>query len=275
MPWLTMSDTLTGVVIGSAFTIAGVLITNIVTAFNTGRQLKHDREEKARERQLALRREIYLGAAEALQDSVDSIMRFADLNLDHKDVVEGYTRSKHYLAKLHLVAGPDLVDAVTAAAQRAHQGRTRIRLMRKPLLELMGRLRMHRTQMEGHQAYVRQATDHIRALGLEGPIPQERSNSILRAMKAAGELSLQEAAKHDQLAGQLREGVFSMVQAAFEEEQSVAPMLVPAVEAARKELGEEIDMTVYVRVLERSKPEDNETLAKLLGVPPATQPADA
>jgi len=119
--------------------------------------------------------------------------------------------------------------------------------------------------MERHQAFGDKTADLLKDLGLQGPLPPDRTAAILRMSASAAELSQKEAAKHDELAQQLRAGLLAMVEAAFQEEQAIAPLLLPVIQAARKELGEEIDMTVYRRVLDRSKPEDRDTLAKLFG----------
>jgi hypothetical protein len=52
-------DTLVGVVIGSVFTLTGVVQTNRTNLKNLRIQLEHDREQKAKERVLSMRRDVY------------------------------------------------------------------------------------------------------------------------------------------------------------------------------------------------------------------------
>ena len=71
--WLwvsSWSETFSGVVIGAAFTLAGVVLTNRTNLENLRLQLSHDREQRAKERSLSMRREIYLSAAEAIASAM-------------------------------------------------------------------------------------------------------------------------------------------------------------------------------------------------------------
>jgi hypothetical protein len=89
--------------------------------------------------------------------------------------------------------------------------------------------------------------------------------TLTLAVSKAVEMGDRQAAVASALNQRLRAGHFEMVAAANDEEQAINPRLVAAASAARAELGEEIDMAVYDRLLERMQPLDRRTLAQLLG----------
>ena len=64
-----------GVVAGSFFSIFGVWLTNRSSDRRLLRQLNYDREAKAKERELTLKKDVYLSAAEAISAGI-SVLEF-------------------------------------------------------------------------------------------------------------------------------------------------------------------------------------------------------
>ena len=89
--------------------------------------------------------------------------------------------------------------------------------------------------------------------------------TLTLAVSKAVEMGDRQAAVASALNQRLCADHFEMVAAANDEEQAINPRLVAAAAAARAELGEEIDMAVYDRLLQRMRPLDRPTLARLLG----------
>ena len=71
-----MAD-LTGYVVGAVTTFGSIFLTRYLIA-------KHERQVKVQEREMALRKEIYLGAAEALSAGFSAVGRLSDLTSAHR-----------------------------------------------------------------------------------------------------------------------------------------------------------------------------------------------
>jgi len=79
-----------GVVIGAFFSLGGVVLTNRAHDRRLRVQLEHDREVKNRDREMSLRKDVYLAAAEAVSAGLIAVGRFADLEVPHEKLTEGY-----------------------------------------------------------------------------------------------------------------------------------------------------------------------------------------
>ena len=75
-----------GVVVGAFFSLGGVALTNRATDRRQRKQLAHDREVKDRDRELSLRKDVYLAAAEAISAGFMSVSRFPNLDVPHEKI---------------------------------------------------------------------------------------------------------------------------------------------------------------------------------------------
>ena len=103
-----------GVIVGSLFTIIGVVLTNWSNAKRLRVQLEHDRGLKNRERDLSLRRDVYLAAAEAISAGMGAVGRFGDLSVSHEKLMQPFTEKAPAIAKVHIVANDNTIKAVVS-----------------------------------------------------------------------------------------------------------------------------------------------------------------
>ena len=102
-----------GVTIGSFFTIFGIVLTNWSNTKRLRIQLEHDRDLKARERDLALRKEIYLAAAEAISAGMGVVGRLGDPNVSHDKLMQSFVDKSPSIAKVNIVAGDTTIKALS------------------------------------------------------------------------------------------------------------------------------------------------------------------
>lgn len=111
-----------GVVCGSFFSILGVALTNRASTSRLRDQFEHEREVKTSERELALKKEIYLGAAEAMAAAMAGMNNIPNLEMPHEKVLAQYQEKSPAISKLHVVANFPLLQATlefTGAFSRA------------------------------------------------------------------------------------------------------------------------------------------------------------
>jgi hypothetical protein len=102
-----------GIVAGSGLALGGIMLTNRAHDRRLQRQLAHDRELKRIERELAMRREIYLEAAQAISVGLSYIGKLADVQTPLSDL------SKDYLARTPSMARVQIVALESTAEQLA------------------------------------------------------------------------------------------------------------------------------------------------------------
>ncbi len=87
-----------GVVVGSFFSIAGVAITNRASDRRLRAQLEHERESKTKDREMALRKEVFLSAAEAVSAGMNSIGQFTNFDISNDQVTQPYVEKAPAMA---------------------------------------------------------------------------------------------------------------------------------------------------------------------------------
>lgn len=92
-----------GVLIGSFFSILGVWLTIKASEVRLESQFKHERLGKNTERELSLKKEIYLDAAEAVSAAITSLLNLTNLNMSNEKVLESFLQKSSVLAKVHVV----------------------------------------------------------------------------------------------------------------------------------------------------------------------------
>ncbi len=122
-----------GVVCGSFFSILGVWLSNRASTSRLRDQFAHEREVKASERELALKKEIYLAATEAISAAMSGINNIANLEMPNDKVLAQYQEKSPAISKLHVVADLPLLQAAlrfsgafSSAVLKAFAGRARL-----------------------------------------------------------------------------------------------------------------------------------------------------
>jgi hypothetical protein len=79
-----------GVIVGSLLSLSGVALTNRASDRRLRAQFEHERILKAKEREMAFRKEVFLAAAEAVAAGINAIGRFANLELQNEQITNVY-----------------------------------------------------------------------------------------------------------------------------------------------------------------------------------------
>jgi hypothetical protein len=237
--WLQQSDTVKGAVLGAGVAMVGIIVNSLVSGWNTSRQLKHDREQRAAERKMALRREIYLNVAQYFQEGISALLMLPDVSLELREILAAQLKGGPSVAKIHVVAGPKLVEAVAGATNllvpailRVRIGRDRLLVMKRPIDQR------------------RKVIEELRAAGT--PEATQRAEELAR--------------EHDRMFLEFAEQSAALYSQAFSESTQLKAHLVPVIAAIREELDERIDMTVYDRVLRLPAVMDMRTIRQLHGL---------
>ncbi|NML43500.1 hypothetical protein HHL11_07055 [Ramlibacter sp. G-1-2-2] len=127
-------DTVKGAVVGAIIAVGGVVLNNVVTYLNTGRQLRHDRKQKETERLLSMRRDIYMGVAEHLFGGVWVVMALSDERSDQQALMTSWRESSRFMAKLHILASPKLLEATDVTNEELSRAVMQMAILRSMLV---------------------------------------------------------------------------------------------------------------------------------------------
>lgn len=102
----SIPDVIWSGVIASVLTLSGVFLSNWSNTNRLKAQLKHDSDEKAKERKANLRREVYLLAAEELVKANNHLAKLPQLDISKSNPSDGLQGFFTSAAKLQLVSEP-------------------------------------------------------------------------------------------------------------------------------------------------------------------------
>jgi hypothetical protein len=133
-------------------TLSGVIVANLSQAKRLRTQLAHEREMKNREREMSLRRDVYLAGAEAAYAGLLAVNQFANLDTPHEKIIQGYLDKAPSLAKAHLIGKEETVKALVAFTAALDTLFVRLFARRDPLVFEKRRIDVLKAQAEQKQS---------------------------------------------------------------------------------------------------------------------------
>lgn len=262
-----MSDAVIAASVAAVVAVIGFIVNNIVTYKNTGRQLTHDREQKSAERQLALRREIYLGMAAHLQEGLFAVSDYGQLHIDRQVTLANWRKGAHFGAKLHLMAAGDLVQAYSAANNAITGAVTAVLLRRAALEDTQRQMNTLLQRVKFHDDAKEKAFETLRQKGREGSLDAASNQRLSNIWDAEHKAREELAKEHDELLTKLRGAQGDLLRFAQTEQEKVYPLLLQVARAARLELREPFDEKAYAEMLTSTATHLKEIEKQVLGDP--------
>jgi hypothetical protein len=150
-------------------------------------QLDHDALQRDRERQMSIRREVYLEAAAALVRMQTTMGQLTDITIDAKEITATFGQSQAAIVKTHIVGTQETVDAVMRYTNAAGPAFLDM-LSRRPSLQLRN------AKIDTHTALLQKAledqarfTRMLETHNLEGGRDSARVKAIQKQYEFASE----------------------------------------------------------------------------------------
>lgn len=122
----------------------GALIISVVSVWNSRRQLRIQLERQAYEmklsREMSMRRDVYLEAAEAIAHATNSLNELADVSAPGAELAQRFTADFATIAKVHVIGSPETIDALMLVTQELARSQAELNSARLPLLGLQREL---------------------------------------------------------------------------------------------------------------------------------------
>jgi hypothetical protein len=107
----SIPSTFWGVVVGAFFTILGVAYSNWRSDVRQRSQFDHEHQIKTKEREMALRKEVYLAAAEAVTTGLNLISRLSNLDLTDEEITKPYADQIKAVHKVYVIGESETVQS--------------------------------------------------------------------------------------------------------------------------------------------------------------------
>ncbi len=235
-----------GTAIGGAIAMIANMLTNRAQARLHREQLKHDADQRDREREMSLRVNVYLKAAEAVARSQSLLAAMANIDVPDSQVAQGYQDDFAALGKINVVGSTETVQAVAAFSNAFGSYVLEILLQRVALTVLLRRI----------QALSEAADTAMKRSSEAFSNSMKAINSSSKAMSDyytdQSKQYLKENADYtrqvETLQKQERADRLELMRLCFDRSQRLGQLIVPAIFAVRDELELPFDKDRFLQV---------------------------
>lgn len=241
-----------GVVIGSFFSLGGIVIANRANAQRLREQFEHDRQMRNRDRELSLRKDIYLSAAEAVSTGITSIGRFADLEIPNNKLTEAYIDKSPAIAKVHLIAKERTARAVTNLVGELGTAYLRLTAKRFPIVVQKNRISVLQQQIEGFSRERDRMLELMKQHNFEGSTDQHRWKFLETTFNFEQARITEATQQQSALLADLAAKQIQLMKQCIEEINRVSRLTAPVIASAREELEMPIDERAFAALIEQS-----------------------
>lgn len=245
-------DVIWSAVLASLLTLSGVLISNRSNTTRQRIQLQHDADQKAKERNAALRREVYLKLAEELTQANSYLARLPQVDASKANPAEGMQGFFAAAARLQLVAEPKTALLVNELV--GSYGELLLRLISRsmPLQAARQKITLH------DDLYSRAEEQVTRVLGemVKFNESAQANKQVFCALQRSFEGFQTQASEHADRRADAWEA-FNRLNIQFHtqvisELRGIVEQQIPAMVEIRRDLGLTTDLDAYREQLERN-----------------------
>jgi hypothetical protein len=241
-----------GVVIGSFFTLGGVMLTNRANNRRLREQLRHDRELRNRDRELSLRKDVYMSAAEAIWAGLFAVGRFGDLDIPNNKITEAYMEKSPAIAKVHVIANEKILRAQTDLVSELNATYMRLFAKRVPLITQKMEISNLQQKIDSFRRDTTQMLELMKQFNLDGATDQRRWNVIEGHFKFAQDRIAEISKELATLFADLSQKQLRYIEECIGEANRLNRLVVPVVVAVRTELDIPINEAAYMELMEES-----------------------
>lgn len=254
-----------GVIVGAAIPLACVVLTNRDNDRRLRARLSHEREMRVKDHELGLRREVYLGAVEAIWAGFVSLGKIGDLEISNNQVSAEYMAKSAAVGKVQIVATMETARAVLTASNELTAAIMRLFTLRAAVMTQKSKL----TQMDANIAASAQERSRMlemmKQYNLERKKDPQKFQTIQGAFEFQQKQVLDALPERNALAAQFLEAQFEIAKTSTEELGKLWTHVVPAILAVREELGIPLDGNQYLKLVQDLTSQQQTLMGKYLG----------
>lgn len=239
-----------GVVVGSFFSIAAVAQTNRAGDRRLRSQFEHEREQKTKDREMALRKEVYLGVAEAVAAGMNAISRFSNLDLPTDQITNAYVDKAPAIPKAHVIARTGTVQALARFTGELNTIYLKLFARRFELLRDKNAITFLDDQIVVFGKERDRALEIIKQHNIEGVVDERRWKILQQNYEFEQKRINETVSRRAELAGVLNPIQLEFMRECVTHTSKLVQLIVPVLSAMRAELELPLDEHAYRQVME-------------------------
>lgn len=263
-----------GVVVGSFFSIAGVAITNRASDKRLRAQFEHERELKTKDREMALRKEVFLSAAEAVAAGINSIGRFANFDIPNDQITQPYVEKAPAISKVHVIAGTETILPLAQFTSRLGALYMELFARRHELMNERNAIAIVDNGVAQFGKERDRILEMIKQHNIEGVVDQRRWKVLQDNFEFEQKRVNDGLAHRAQLAAALQPQHLAFMRQCLSHTELLGAMLIPVLTAVRRELELPLDEAAYRQAMVESYAQQQQAIDGFIQkfMPNAAQP---
>jgi hypothetical protein len=240
----------TGVLIGSLLTIIGVVLTNISNTKRLRIQHEHELKLRNKERDLNMRREIYMDAMEAISAGITAISRFSELNETPETLMQSYTSLSAKVSKVTIVGQNATIEALANFQLELNGAFLRLSAKRDKFDADLRRNEALENAIEETKEKLNFLSEQLTKAKLAS-LPHEQLEHIQTEYETHKKELTNLQAQNEEIGNKLMQSVANLVQTSMSEVSSLNNLLVPLISLMRTELELPFNSEHFAQILEK------------------------
>jgi hypothetical protein len=245
----TIPGVVWGAVLAALIAFGATTLTNRNSRKQLRMQLIHDAQQRDRERALALKRDVYLPAAEALVGGQQVLGELVNLEVELGEVQQVINKAFAAASKVHVVGNEHTVRALLAFLGALVPAYFEVLQLRLPIALRANQAKLHRSIADKAAADLVRTTELMKQFNLSGQTDRAAWDRLVRQSDSERKIMQEYAAKAAELLGANTAASHAMGTRAAELAVEVGRYFPDAVIAARNELSLPIDEATYRQLL--------------------------
>lgn len=250
--------TLLGAIVAATIALVGVLVTHRGNERRFAEQLDHDRLQKRTDREMELRKEVYLEVAEAIDAGLVAINSYANLTKSPDEVFKEYSGKRSALSKTHLIARESTVTAILAFSLEFSETVKRLTLLRQPLAQMQAQIKQLNDQAQMFGIERDRMVELMRQLNFEGNIDTHRWDFVRSTFEFECQRVNKSIDEQRVLNAKLKADGTIFAAECFTAANKISRLIAPAVKAVRDELELPFDYASYKATIDESLKREHE-----------------
>lgn len=266
IPLIASVIALGGVIASSAVALMGVIYANRGNTTRLLAQLSHDAKQKSEDRLHALRKNVYLKAAEEAVAANNYLATIPKLDPSKVNLADGVQGLLTLSAKLQLVTSDSTVELVAEYTSRYGEAFTDLLIFAMPVHDANTSVRIHSEMYDAYSAQAERTLDEMRLMNESGSPDPKRFHALQRSL----DFTRDQIERHSEGRGAAYERA-NQANAKYQREmlariESIAEAQLLVSVALRKEIGLDSDLSRHRSTMQRSKERMTAAFGRLMAV---------
>jgi len=265
MAWLSrVPDVVWAALTASLVTLMGVWLANRHATKLLRITLENDAKQRNRERELSLRKDVYIEAVVGISGAHSILTRMQDLDAEGTHLSESFGEDTAAVAKIEMVGTNDTVKAVFNLIDAITGAYSELELKRLPLLARQDHIKLLQERVKFFNNEAERALEIIKKINIEGEIGEGQLDDANRWFDAASQKSKDISREiNEEQKKQVAEHLeFSKL--SHQRSAEVSKLIPLVIFEARMELDLPIDKEEYLRNLDASLERNQATLRRFI-----------